>query len=115
MKRVMVKCLAIAAAAIMLAGCSTSEKTLSYVGDADLDHYKDVVTSIDYPAVNQETPDEVSFSDEPRRIRKPRKDEVWELGLEEAVHTALTATASVPLKAQEMQLPALGQLLPKLF
>ncbi|MFM9964973.1 MAG: TolC family protein [Planctomycetaceae bacterium] len=73
----------------LLAGCSTSEKKLSYVGDADLDHYKDVVTSIDYPAVNQETPDEVSFSDEPRRIRRPRKEEVWDLGLEEAVHTAL--------------------------
>ena len=73
----------------LLVGCSTSEKKLSYVGEADLEHYKDVVTSIDYPAVNQETPDEVSFSDEPRRIRKPRKDEVWNLGLEEAVHTAL--------------------------
>ena len=73
----------------LLVGCSTSEKKLSYIGEADLEHYKDVVTSIDYPAVNQETPDEVSYSDEPRRIRKPRKEEVWELGLEEAVHTAL--------------------------
>ena len=73
----------------LLVGCSTSEKKLSYIGEADLEHYKDVVTSIDYPAVNQETPDEVSYSDEPRRIRKPRKDEVWNLGLEEAVHTAL--------------------------
>jgi outer membrane protein TolC len=73
----------------LLVGCSTSEKKLSYVGDADLEHYKDVVTAIDYPAVNEETPDEVSFSDEPRRIRKPRKDDVWNLSLEEAVHTAL--------------------------
>ncbi|MBC7819660.1 MAG: TolC family protein, partial [Planctomycetaceae bacterium] len=73
----------------LLAGCSTSEKKLSYIGEADLEHYKDVVTSIDYPAVNQETPDEVSYSDEPRRIRNPRKEEIWNLGLEEAVHTAL--------------------------
>jgi outer membrane protein TolC len=73
----------------LLVGCSSSEKKLSYLGEADLEHYKDVVTSIDYPTVNQETPDEVSYSDEPRRIRKPRKDEVWNLGLEEAVHTAL--------------------------
>lgn len=73
----------------LLVGCSSSEKKLSYIGEADLEHYKDVVTSVDYPAVNQETPDEVSYSDEPRRIRKPRKEEVWELGLEEAVHTAL--------------------------
>ncbi|GDY09912.1 secretion protein [Planctomycetia bacterium] len=70
-------------------GCSTSEKKLSYFGDTDLQHYKDAVTSIDYPAVNQETPDEVSFTDEPRRIRNPRKDEIWNLGLEEALHTAL--------------------------
>ena len=74
----------------LLIGCSTSEKKLSYVGETDLQHYKDVVTSIDYPAVNQETPDEVSFSDEPRRIRNPRKDEIWNLGLEEALHTALS-------------------------
>ena len=73
----------------LLVGCSTSEKKLSYVGETDLQHYKDVVTSIDYPAVDQETPDAVSFSDEPRRIRNPRKDEVWDLGLEEALHTAL--------------------------
>ena len=73
----------------LLIGCSTSEKKLSYVGDTDLQHYKDVVTSIDYPAVNQETPDEVSYSDEPRRIRNPRKDEIWNLGLQEALHTGL--------------------------
>ena len=73
----------------LLTGCSTSEKKLSYVGDTELEHYKDVVTSIDYPNVNQETPDEVSFTDEPRRIRKPRKDDVWNLSLEEAVQTAL--------------------------
>ena len=73
----------------LLIGCSTSEKKLSYVGDTDLQHYKDVVTSIDYPTVNQETPDEVSFSDEPRRIRNPRKEEIWNLSLEEATHTAL--------------------------
>lgn len=73
----------------LLVGCSTSEKKLSYVCETDLQHYKDVVTSIDYPAVDQETPDAVSFSDEPRRIRNPRKDEVWDLGLEEALHTAL--------------------------
>lgn len=73
----------------LLIGCSTSEKKLSYVGDTDLQHYKDAVTSIDYPAVNQETPDEVSFTDEPRRIRNPRKDDIWNLGLEEALHTAL--------------------------
>ncbi len=73
----------------LLIGCSASEKKLSYVGDSDLQHYKDVVTSIDYPTVNQETPDTVSYSDEPRRIRNPRKDEIWNLGLEEAMHTAL--------------------------
>lgn len=73
----------------LLIGCSTSEKKLSYVGDTDLQHYKDSVTTIDYPTVNQETPDAVSFTDEPRRIRNPRKDEIWNLGLEEALHTAL--------------------------
>lgn len=74
----------------LLAGCSASEKKLSYVGEAELQHYKDVVTSIDFPNVNQETPDEVSFTDEPRRIRNPQKDEIWNLSLEEAVHTALS-------------------------
>ncbi len=73
----------------LFVGCSTSEKKLSYVGETELQHYKDVVMSVDYPAVNEETPDEVSFTDEPRRIRNPRKDEIWNISLEEAIHTAL--------------------------
>src|SRR5437867_3024182 len=73
----------------LLVGCSTSEKKLSYVGETDLQHYKDVGLSIDYPAINPETPDEVSYTDEPRLIRKPRKDDIWNVSLEEALHTAL--------------------------
>ena len=73
----------------LLVGCSSSEKKLSYVGETDLQHYKDVGLSIDYPAINPETPDEVSYTDEPRRIRKPRKDDIWNVSLEEALHTAL--------------------------
>ncbi len=33
----------------------------------------------------------------------------------EAVHTTLAATSAIPLKAQAVELPALGQLLPTLF
>ena len=73
----------------LFVGCSTSEKKLTYVGEAELQHYKDTVTSIDYPAVNEETPDEVSFTDEPRRIRNQNKGEIWNISLEEAIHTAL--------------------------
>ncbi len=72
-----------------LAGCSSNEKNLWYLGDRELHDYKDTVTAIEYPAVNEETADEASYTDEPRRIRKPRKDEVWNLSLEEALHTAL--------------------------
>lgn len=73
----------------LFVGCSTSEKKLTYLGEAELQHYKDTVTSIDYPTVNEETPDEVSFTDEPRRIRSQSKGEIWNISLEEAIHTAL--------------------------
>jgi outer membrane protein TolC len=73
----------------LLVGCSTSEKTLQYLGETELQHYKDVALTIDYPDVNQESLDEVSNTDEPRRIRNPSKDPVWNVSLEEVLHTAL--------------------------
>ena len=73
----------------LLVGCSTSEKSLQYLGETELQHYKDVALTIDYPDVNEGTLDEVSNTDEPHRIRNPSKDPVWNVSLEEVLHTAL--------------------------
>jgi len=67
----------------------SGEKNLEYGGEADLQYYKDVATSIDYPPSDQETPETVTGAAEPRRLRNRSKDEIREMTLQEALHTAL--------------------------
>jgi len=79
-------------AAILLAvlgGCSASPKPVTYLGYSDLHYYKDVATKIDYPMHPASDECEALASDEPRRIRYPRKDEIWDLTLGEAIKIAL--------------------------
>jgi outer membrane protein TolC len=73
----------------VLGGCSTSPKPLTYLGHSDLQYYKGLATKVDYPT--RPDPDNpVAFaSREPRRIRHPQKDDIWDLSLSDAVHIAL--------------------------
>ncbi len=79
----------LATTCLLLAGCLAGEKELSYVGQRDLEHYKDVATKIQYPAVVDQTPEEVVFTHEPHRLRSRQKDEPWDMTLEEAIDLAL--------------------------
>jgi len=85
--------------AVLLAGavcgCYGSRKGLHYLGDADLQYYKDVATQIEYPAVEEESASEVMATDAPRRIRHPRKDEIWDMPLAEALQIALQNSAII--------------------
>ncbi len=73
----------------LLLGCLAGEKTLHYVGDADLEHYRDAAVTVDYADVAQESPDAVIFAHEPRRLRNRKKEEIWNLTLEEALRLAM--------------------------
>jgi outer membrane protein TolC len=73
----------------MLAGCMGTDKRLRYFGDADLGYYKDYATAIEYPCVDEPTSDRVSSTAKPRTVRDRSRDEIWDLSLAEAIHTAL--------------------------
>ncbi len=73
----------------VLVGCR-APREVYYLGEADLQHYKDKSLAVEYPNVDQPTPPEVAFSLKPRTIRDRNKDEVWNLTLTEAIQTAVT-------------------------
>lgn len=74
----------------LLSGCIWGDtKTLHYLGEADLQYYNGVATDIDYPVVDQPTPDEVKFAEKPRTVLDRQKDELWDMTLAEALHMAL--------------------------
>ncbi|MDA1162122.1 MAG: TolC family protein [Planctomycetota bacterium] len=54
-----------------------------------MSYYKDQATQIEYPNIAQEQNEAVSKTDEPRRIRHPRTDEIRDITLEESLRTAL--------------------------
>ncbi len=79
--------------AAFLTGCRTTdeEPDIKYLGkDRDMAYYKDAATKIDYPNVAQEETPQVAQSGEPRRLRHPTKDQIWDMGIDEAIRTALT-------------------------
>lgn len=71
-----------------LAGCRNS-KPVSYLGDADLNYYRDKTVGIEYANVDQQTSEDVVNSQKPHTVRDRDHDEVWELTLLQAVHLAI--------------------------
>lgn len=74
----------------ILAGCVAADEQLKYVGDADLEHYRDTAVQIDYPHVCTPTCEAGAFSEEPRTISDRRRDEIWDVTLAECLHLALS-------------------------
>jgi outer membrane protein TolC len=73
-------------------GCTGRvERNLSYIGPrkATADYFEDVATRIEYPDVQEPLADSVVTTLEPRTLDAPRKDEVWDIPLQEAIHIAL--------------------------
>ena len=86
-------------------GCMTSNDELKFFGnEREITHYRDQTARIDYPNVAQQVPETVTGSQPPRRVRHPKKDEIRELTLEEALRTALL-NAEVVRGAQEFMNP----------
>jgi outer membrane protein TolC len=84
------------------AGCRSAQ--VSYFGDAELTHYRDKMLAVEYPNVDQATPQEVSFSQRPRTIKEPSADETWEMTLLQAVHTAVTNNKMIRTRTNSQQL-----------
>ena len=78
------------AATAFSSGCLSGNEELTFYGDdREMSHYVDQATKIEYSTYDQESPQSVAASQPPRRVRHPRKDEVWDLTLEQAMQTAL--------------------------
>ena len=73
----------------VLGGCSASPKPLTYLGHADLEYYKGLATKIDFP--DKSGPDNVAAiaSQEPPLLRQPRKEQIWDMSLGQAIRIAL--------------------------
>jgi len=87
-----IQCTLLFATASLTTGClSSGNEELQYlIGEArDLSYYKDQATQVEYPNVAQEQNEAVSGSQEPRRIRHPRKDEIQDISLEAVLRNAL--------------------------
>ncbi|WP_299461790.1 TolC family protein, partial [uncultured Gimesia sp.] len=74
-----------------LAGCHGlgTDTDLHYLGDKELQYYEDVATKIEYPAVFEETPEEITFSGKPRTLADRSQDQIWDLPLMDAIHLGL--------------------------
>lgn len=65
-------------------------ETLHYLGDSELEYYKEVATQIDYTHVGQERDNRAVMTEPPRRIRHPREDEIVDITLAECIQRALS-------------------------
>lgn len=71
-----------------LAGCRGAEH-LYYLGDADLQYYKDKTLEVEYPNVSEPTPPEVAYTQAPRTVKDAEVEEYWDLSLQEAIMLAI--------------------------
>ena len=87
-----IQCALLIATTGLTTGClSSGNEELQYlVGeDRELSYYRDQATQVEYPNVAQQQNAAVAGTEEPRRIRHPRKDEIQDISLEDALRTAL--------------------------
>jgi hypothetical protein len=85
-------------------GCR-SPKHIHYLGEAELQHYHNQALSVQYPNVMQETPAEVVYSQRPRTVKDLVEDEVWDMTLVEAVHTAVANNKMIRTRVAIERLP----------
>lgn len=95
-------------------GCRTAQE-VTYFGDAELQHYRDKMLAVEYPNVDQATPQEVAYSQKPRTIREPSQDEIWELTLMQAVHTAVQNNKMIRTRTNSPQLLQNPQTTPSIY
>ena len=93
-----------------LIGCR-SPKTIHYLGEADLQHYKDKTLAVEYANVDQPTPQEVAYSLKPHTLRDRSNDEIWNMSLVEAIQTAVTNNKLIRTRAN----PQLSQNSPSIY
>ncbi len=87
-----------------LIGCR-SPKTVHYLGEADLQHYKDKTLAVEYANIDQPTPQEVASSLKPHTLRDRSTEDVWNMSLAEAIQTAVTNNKMIRTRANPQLTP----------
>jgi outer membrane protein TolC len=88
-----------------LTGCRGAQE-LHYLGEADLQHYRNSALQVEYPNICEETPQEVVYSQRPRTVKERAQDEIWDLSLVDAIHTAIANNKMIRTRAGQNQLLA---------
>lgn len=86
-----------------ISGCRQA-KPVSYLGDADLQHYRDRTTAIEFVNVDQPTNEEVVNTQRPHTVRDRSNDEIWELTLLQAVHIGVQNNKMIRTRATNQTL-----------
>ncbi|MFO1044205.1 MAG: TolC family protein [Planctomycetaceae bacterium] len=95
-------------------GCRAAQE-VTYFGDAELSHYRDKMLQVEYPNVDQATPPEVAYTQRPRTIKEPNEDEIWEMTLMQAVHTAVQNNKMIRTRTSTQQLLNNPQQMPSIY
>lgn len=84
------KLLALTLCGGLIAGCSTDKRLHYFGGERDLAYYEEQSLKIEYPLVDEPTPENVAFSHSPRTISdRSAHEDPWDMPLTEAIHLAL--------------------------
>ncbi len=86
-------------------GCNTP-KQVHYLGEADLQHYRNTTLGVEFPNIAEETPSEVVYSERPRTVKDQDAIEPWDLSLFEATHMAVANNKMIRTRAGAPQLLA---------
>lgn len=95
-------------------GCKHS-RPVSYLGEADLNYYKDRSLAIEYSNVDQPTSEEVVNSQRPHTVRDRGHDEIWEMPLLQAVHLAVQNNKMIRTRGGNLTLLQTPQNAPSIY
>jgi outer membrane protein TolC len=89
----------------MMVGCHTP-KQIHYLGERDLQYYRNNALEVDYPNVDQETPAGVVHTLRPRTIKDEEEIPAWDMTLVEAIHTGIANNKIIRTRQGVSQLVA---------
>jgi len=95
-------------------GCRNA-KPVTYLGEADLQYYKDRSVAIEYTNVDQPTSEEVVNSQKPHTVRDRKHDEIWDLTLMQAVHLAVQNNKMIRTRSNSQTLLQTPQNAPSVY
>jgi outer membrane protein TolC len=74
---------------MLVSGCAGTDKTLTYLGDKELESYEPSATRIESPNEVDHPVDPLAATSRPHTIRDRTHDDIWDMSLAEAIHLAL--------------------------